>query len=128
MNTNLIERFHGSLKDRIKVMRGMRKIETARLLLDGWLVHYNFFRTHETLETTPAEKAGVKFPYENWMDIVRSQKEITIVLEEDKYPPDKTYRVRAYPVFEKPKRSRKAKPKRRQPFKRTEISLKEIRV
>jgi len=84
MNTNLIERFHGSLKDRIKVMRGMRKIETARLLLDGWLVYYNFFRTHETLRITPAEKAGVRFPYKNWMDIVKSQREITIVPEEAK--------------------------------------------
>lgn len=115
MNTNLIERFHGSLKDRTKVMRGMRKIETAKLLLDGWLVHYNFFRPHGSLKgMTPAEKAGVKFPYKDWMDIVESKKEISIVPEEAKYPPSKTYRVRAYPVYEKPKRVLKLKPRKRE--------------
>jgi len=71
-NTNLIERFHGSLKARTKVLRGLKKRETAKLILDGWLVHYNFFRPHESLgNKTPAEKAGVKFPYKNWLDVVK---------------------------------------------------------
>lgn len=71
-NTNIIERFHGSLKARTKVLRGLKKRETAKLLLDGWLVHYNFFRPHESLgNKTPAEKAGVKFPYKNWLDVVK---------------------------------------------------------
>lgn len=71
-NTNLIERFQGSLKDRTKVMRGLKSVKTARLLLDGWLVHYNFFRPHEALKgKTPAEKAGIEFPYKNWLDVVR---------------------------------------------------------
>lgn len=76
MNTNIIERFHGSLKDRTKVMRGFKNIKTAKLILDGWLVHYNFFRPHETLKgKTPAEKAGIKFPhFRNWMDVVRGKK------------------------------------------------------
>ncbi len=70
-NTNLIERFHGTLKARIKVMRGLKKPETALEILDGWLVHYNFFRPHESLgDTTPAEKAGIKFPFKNWLDVV----------------------------------------------------------
>lgn len=47
--TNRIERFHGSLKDRTKVMRGLKEVRTARLILDGWLLHYNFIRKHETL-------------------------------------------------------------------------------
>lgn len=71
-NTNLIERFHGTLKARTKVMRGMKKRETAKLIMDGWLVHYNFFRPHEALRNkTPAEKAGIKFPFRNWLDVVR---------------------------------------------------------
>ncbi len=61
MNTNIIEGFHGTLKDRTKVMRGLRKIKTVRILLDGWLVHYNFFRPHESLgDKTPAQKAVVR--------------------------------------------------------------------
>jgi len=73
-NTNLIERFHGTLKDRTKVMRGMKTVKTARLILDGWLVYYNFFRPHESLnDKTPAEVAGIKFPFKNWLDVVKSQ-------------------------------------------------------
>jgi transposase-like protein len=49
-NTNLIERFHGTLKARTKVMRGMANRETAKLVTDGWLVHYNFMRPHESLK------------------------------------------------------------------------------
>lgn len=69
-NTNLIERFHGSLKDRTKVMRGLKDIGTARVAMAGWLLHYNYFRPHESLGKTPAEAAGIKFPYKNWQDVV----------------------------------------------------------
>jgi transposase-like protein len=93
-STNIIERFQGSLKDRTKVMRGMKKPETAMLILDGWLVYYNFFRPHDSLEgKTPAQVAGIKFPYANWETIVRSNKPIIEVAEKDKYPPDKHYRI-----------------------------------
>jgi len=70
-NTNLIERFHGTLKARTKVMRGMHNRETARLIMDGWLVHYNFFRPHESLaDRTPASVAKASFPYYSWKDVV----------------------------------------------------------
>lgn len=70
--TQLIERFHGSLKARTKVMRGLKTRKSAKLITDGWLVHYNFFRPHEALgNKTPAEKAGIKFPFRNWADIVK---------------------------------------------------------
>lgn len=71
---NLIERFHGTIKARTKIMRGLKKRETARLIMDGWLVYYNFFRPHESLKNkTPAEKAGIKFPYKNWLDVVKGR-------------------------------------------------------
>ena len=70
-NTNLIERFHGTLKDRTKVMRGMKNRETARLIMNGWLIHYNFFRPHEGLRgRTPGEAAEIAFPFENWAEVV----------------------------------------------------------
>jgi transposase-like protein len=72
-NTNLIERFHGTLKQRTKVMRGLKKRSAAKLIMDGWLVHYNFFRPHEALgNKTPAEKAGIRFPFRNWADVVKN--------------------------------------------------------
>ena len=69
---NIIERFHGTLKARTKVMRGLKTRKTAKLITDGWLVHYNFFRPHEALgDKTPAQKAGIKFPFKNWLDVVK---------------------------------------------------------
>jgi len=77
-NTNLIERFHGTLKDRTKVMRGLKDMASARLITEGWLLHYNYLRPHEALKgKTPAEVAGVKYPYRNWQEIVAKREVIT---------------------------------------------------
>ena len=66
-NTNLIERLHGSIKERTKVMRGLKSIASAKLFMDAWAVHYNFFRLHEAIGKTPAEKAGINFSIKNWL-------------------------------------------------------------
>ena len=72
INTNLVERFHGTLKSRTKIMRGLKGRRTARLITDGWLFHYNHFRPHEALgKRTPAQVAGIKFPHANWTGIVK---------------------------------------------------------
>jgi len=71
-STNDIERFHGTLKARTKVMRGLKSIDTAIEFTDGWLVHYNYFRNHESLgNRTPAETARLKYAVKNWADVVR---------------------------------------------------------
>lgn len=73
INTNLVERFHGTLKSRTKVMRGMKNRETAKIILSGYLIYYNFLRPHQALkDKTPAEVAGIKFPYTSWDGIVRA--------------------------------------------------------
>ena len=75
---NYIERFHGTIKSRTKVMRGLHTPESARLFLDGWLVHYNFFRPHMSLkDRTPASVAGIRFPYRNWKDVTEQPYEKT---------------------------------------------------
>ncbi len=77
-NTNVIERMHGTIKSRTKVMRGLHSLESARLYLDGWLVHYNFFRPHMSLnDRTPASVAGIRFPFRNWKDVVEQPYEKT---------------------------------------------------
>jgi hypothetical protein len=74
-NTNLIERFHGTLKARTKVMRGLKNFESALEFTKGWLVHYNYLRPHESLDNeTPASVAGIEYPYENWAAIIRKHK------------------------------------------------------
>ena len=75
---NYIERFHGTIKSRTKVMRGLHTIESARLFLDGWLVHYNYFRPHMSLnDKTPSQVAGVQFPFRNWKDVCEQPYEKT---------------------------------------------------
>lgn len=72
-NTNLIERFHGTLKSRTKTMRGLKSIDTAITFTDGYLVYYDFFRPHEKLDgKTPAEAAGVAYDIKTWADVVRN--------------------------------------------------------
>ena len=106
MNTNLIERFHGTLKDRTKVMRGLKSMKTAALLLDGWLVHYNFFRPHESLRgRTPAEAAGISEGDRDWMDVVRG------AAPQDEEDGDGRV-SRGKLVLRHPKRTKKKRPKR----------------
>lgn len=70
--TNVIERFQGTIKDRTKVIRGFKTFETALIILDGFLIHYNFFKPHLSLKgKTPAEVAGLKLPFKTWTEFVR---------------------------------------------------------
>ena len=60
-SNNSVERLHGTLKDRIKIMRGLKDEEPVRTLLEGWVVHYNYVRKHQTLKgKTPAQVCGIE--------------------------------------------------------------------
>jgi putative transposase len=101
-NTNLIERFHGTLKDRLKVMRGLKSPETADFLIKGWLVFYNYIRPHESLDDrTPAEVAKVTLPFKNWLEVAKSE-EPKLEIPKGVYTP---YRVRKPRVRSAPKRT-----------------------
>jgi len=77
-NQNMIERFHSTLKSRTEIMRGMQNPKTARLIMDGWLIYYNFFRPHDALrdlrpkglDKTPAQVAQADYPYKSWLDVI----------------------------------------------------------
>jgi len=74
-STNIIERFQGTLKDRTKIIRGFKNLKAAELLTDAWLVHYNFFKEHETLgNIPPAQKMGIPIPFKNWAEVVSQAK------------------------------------------------------
>ena len=71
-STSLIERFHGTLKDRTKVMRGFKDFETLIQFTNGFLAYYNFIRPHEALNgKTPAEVAGIDYDVKSWVDVCR---------------------------------------------------------
>jgi len=72
-STRSIERLHGTIKDRTKIMRGLANKESAKLMMDGWGIHYNFSRPHEGLDSkTPTEVAGIDAPFKNLVDVVKS--------------------------------------------------------
>ncbi|OYT31991.1 MAG: hypothetical protein B6U94_01130 [Thermofilum sp. ex4484_79] len=70
---NIVERLHGTLKDRLKPLRGLKSGETAKIWLDCWFVYYNLLRSHLCLRgKTPAEACGIDLNIENsWEDLVR---------------------------------------------------------
>jgi len=81
-NTQMIERFHETLKQRTKVMRGLKNIESAHDFINGWLVHYNYIRPHTSLNNkTPAVAAGIVYPYKNWADITRHKMSKPVIIE-----------------------------------------------
>ncbi len=72
-DTQLIERFHSTLKERTKVMRGLKSVETAIQFIDGYLAYYNYMRPHESLDgRTPAEVAGIDYTVKSWADVIRT--------------------------------------------------------
>lgn len=71
-STNIIERFQATIKERTKVIWGFKTPESADLILQGFLIHYNFFRPHLALDNkTPAEVAKIQSPVRNWAELVR---------------------------------------------------------
>ena len=71
VNTNLIERFHGAVKQRSKVMRDLKEPYSASVILDGFVTHYNFFLEHSYLNyVTPADMAGIGENIRNWGDLI----------------------------------------------------------
>ena len=56
MNNNKMERLNGEIRDREKVFRGLKKMDTA--IIDGMRVYYNFTKKHGALKgKTPAQEA-----------------------------------------------------------------------
>lgn len=113
-NTQKIERWHETLKERTKVMKGLKTLDTAIQFVDGFLVHYNYFRGNEALNgKTPAEKAGIRFPYKDWAEIIRQpvskQTEIQTHLTPKVHISKSRIRLPETHIG-KPRRQRKTKP------------------
>jgi transposase-like protein len=71
-NNNKIERFNGEVRDREKVMRGLKKVNTS--ILTGYQIYHNYMRPHEALKgETPADKCGIKIQGINkWQTIIEN--------------------------------------------------------
>jgi hypothetical protein len=82
-------------------MRGMDKSETYQLILEGFILNYNYLRPHESLNgKTPAEVAKIDFPYRSWLDIIQSQ------IPQPPLKPDTALSFKQIPHLLKPYRKR----------------------
>jgi transposase-like protein len=67
---NIIERMHGTIKDRTKPMRGLKAFDSTKAILEGFTIHYNFVRPHQSLNgKTPAQVARMEAP-NNWKSLI----------------------------------------------------------
>jgi transposase-like protein len=75
-NNNKMERLNGEVRDREKVMRGLKKTSTP--ILTGFQLFHNYMRPHEVLKgKTPAEVCGIQICGENkWKTIIENAKRI----------------------------------------------------
>jgi len=73
-STSQIERFHRTLEQRTKIFQKYKDIDAIRLLTDGWLINYNFFKQNEGCGNIPPAQAMSKVvPFKDWNDIVRAK-------------------------------------------------------
>jgi len=72
MNNNKNERFNGEVRDREKVMRGLKKEDSP--ILRGYQVFHNYVREHEGLDgKTPAEACGINVQGNNkWLTLIQN--------------------------------------------------------
>ena len=71
-NNNKMERINGTIRDREKVFRGLKIMNTP--VIDGLRVYYNFTKKHEALNgRTPAEASLIEIDGKNkWKTIIQN--------------------------------------------------------
>ena len=72
MNNNKMEHLNDEIRNREKVFRGLKKIDTS--ILDGMKMHYNFTKKHGALKgKTPSEETMIKVDGKNrWKTIIQN--------------------------------------------------------
>ena len=66
-SNNRLERFHGTFRQRDKVMKGFKG--NQKQFATNFQTYYNFIKPHMSLHLTPAQKAGIKQKPE-WKDLL----------------------------------------------------------
>lgn len=63
---------NGEFRDREKVMRGLKKMDTP--MIEGYRIYHNYIRGHEALGgKTPADMASIKIEGNNkWVTLIQN--------------------------------------------------------
>ncbi len=73
-----IERLHNSIRERTKIFRGFGALESARSIMKGYEIYYNFCRKHQALNKYPYELAtDLKLGRNKWLDLIYLSKAST---------------------------------------------------
>ena len=68
---NIIERLNGTCRERFKVMRGFKSVDS--IIPHGMMINYNFVRPHEGIDNkTPAQAVGAAQNKMTWIDIFKN--------------------------------------------------------
>jgi len=73
ITNNLVERYHGTFRERDKVMRGFKSMSTARETANNFRTYYNFVKPHMGLNgMTPAQVCGIGVNNQNaWLELIK---------------------------------------------------------
>ncbi|MCL4519320.1 MAG: IS6 family transposase [Thaumarchaeota archaeon] len=68
---NLVERLHETVKEKLRTTRGFKNHDSAKLILDGYTVYYNYVRPHMSLKgKTPAQASGIEV--KGWRQLIEN--------------------------------------------------------
>jgi putative transposase len=75
INNNIIERLHGSIRERDKVLRGLKTERTAQTMSETYRAYYNVIRPHQALNgKTPAQQANINLNLgkNKWLTLIQN--------------------------------------------------------
>jgi hypothetical protein len=72
IHNNKMERMNGEIRDREKVTRNLKKMDTP--ILTGMQIYHNYIRPHMALnDKTPAEVAGIEVKgKDKWLTLIQN--------------------------------------------------------
>jgi len=74
MGNHRVERLHNTMREREKVMRHLKRAQSAEKILKGFRIYYNYVRPHMALDGhTPAQEAAIPIQLgtNRWLDLIR---------------------------------------------------------
>ena len=74
MDNQIIERYHGTFRERDKVIRGQKNEKGAERYIENWKTYYNYIKPHMTFNgLTPSQVAGISIGNERnrWLTLIK---------------------------------------------------------